>query len=449
VPTSFVATTQWLIRDAPSVRLRAHKIRIEVTGGHEAGRQAELAGPEVKVGSAPGCDLVLADPTVSRHHLTLRIENDRVRVMDPGSLNGSFVDGVAVRDAFARPDSHIAIGATTLRLAMLPDVVEIPVSARTHFGALVGRSPVMRRMFAILERAAAGDATILLEGETGTGKELAAEAIHEESARASGPFVVFDCSAVSPTLIESELFGHVRGSFTGATGDRAGAFEMADGGTLFLDEIGELSLDLQPKLLRALERLEVKRVGANQARRVDVRVVAATNRALSREVERGRFREDLFYRLAVIQVTMPPLREHAEDIPLLVEQFVRELGGAGAALPPDVVGALCARTYNGNVRELKNAVARALSLRGPAGAAASEAAPASGGATALPAQVDLSQPLRAARDRLVDDFEGAYLKAALERAGGNVTRAAELAGVNRKFIQRAMKRLGLRGNDEE
>lgn len=442
-----IATTQWMVRDLPAARLRAHKVRIVITGGPESGRQVELTGPDVRVGSAPGCDLVVADATVSRHHLTLRLENERIRVIDAGSLNGTFVDGLAVKDAFARPDSHIALGATTLRLAMLPDVVEIPVSSRDRFGALLGRSPVMRRVFSILERVSPSDATILIGGETGTGKELAAEAIHEESTRSNGPFVVFDCSAVSPTLIESELFGHVRGAFTGATCDRAGAFEAADGGTLFLDEIGELSLDLQPKLLRVLERREVKRVGANNPRKVDVRVVAATNRSLEREVERGRFREDLFYRLAVIQVTLPPLRERSEDIPQLINHFVQELGRNGADLPHEVVTSLYSKAFAGNVRELKNAVSRALSLgQGRVSRDQGQLTPLSPVSLGVP--VDLSVPLRVARDQVVDQFEAAYLRCALEKAGGNVTRAADLAGINRKFIQRAMKRLGLRGDDE-
>jgi transcriptional regulator with GAF, ATPase, and Fis domain len=280
---------------------------------------------------------------------------------------------------------------------------------------------------------------VLIEGETGTGKELAAEGLHDEGPRTAGPLVVFDCSAVSASLIESELFGHVRGAFTGAVGDRAGAFEQADGGTLFLDEIGELPLDLQPKLLRALERREIRRVGGNQSRRVDVRIIAATNRSLVREVERGRFREDLYYRLAVIAVKLPPLRERAEDIPPLIEQFLRELG-ARPAPPAHLLTALAHQSFPGNVRELKNAVARLVSLAG--GQPGEGPAPAVAPSTAE--SFDPGVPLRVAKERMIDAFERTYLEAALARTGGNISRAAELAGVSRKFVQRAVREHGLK-----
>ena len=444
-PKDLPATTLWLTPAQPA-KLVSRKVRIEVLGGPDSGRHAELPGPEVRVGSAPDCDLALRDPTVSRHHLTLRVEGERIRVIDFGSTNGTLLDGLSVRDAFARPDSRIQAGTSTLRLGMLPDVVEVPVSSRERFGALLGTSVAMRRVFAILERVAPTDTTLLVEGETGTGKELVAEGVHEESQRGAGPFVVFDCSAVSPNLIESELFGHVKGAFTGAIGDRAGAFEAADGGTLFLDEIGELPLDLQPKLLRALERREVRRVGSNQVKRVDVRIIAATNRSLALEVERGRFREDLYYRLAVIHLVLPPLRERPEDIPLLVAHFTRELGGATAAPLPETAD------QDAGEPDLRRERARAAQLRRPRPLPARpHPARAAGGlgaaqpaVPALTMSLDLSVPLKQARDRLIDHYELAYLREALNLTSGNITRAAELAGVNRKFIQRAMKRLGLR-----
>ncbi len=481
--------TQSLVTDAEGRRkLRSRKLRVEVVAGPCAGRVAELDGPEARVGSGAGCHLVLDDPTVSRHHLTLKLDAAGVRVLDEGSRNGTTVDGLRVRDAWARPDSSIALGQSTIVLRLLDGVIELPLSGRDRFGALLGRSVPMRRLFAVLERVAPGDDTVLIEGETGTGKELVAEAIHEESPRASGPFVVFDCSAISASLIESELFGHVRGAFTGAVAERAGAFEAADGGTLFLDEIGELPIDLQPKLLRALERREVRRIGQNTPRNVDVRIVAATNRTLAREVERGAFREDLFYRLDVVRVELPPLRERAEDIPLLVEHFAKQLARPGAhALERAQVRAFQEQAWPGNVRELRNAVARALSL----GVAASGNLPHlndnspqpngnlpqpngnlpqhSDGATPpnsgnlpqgdgnspqadgnlpqangnLP-QPDFSIPLKLAVEQHVEALERAYITGALARTGGNVTRAAELLGCNRKLIQRALRRFGLR-----
>jgi hypothetical protein len=216
-------TTATLIQDGQAFKLRTHKIRIDVVAGPDRGASAELPGPEARVGTAKECALVLKDGAVSRHHLSVRIEGSAIRVIDAGSRNGTILDGLRVHDAYARPDSEIVLGATTLHLRMLDDVVELPLSSRERFGGLLGRSAVMRRLFALLERVAPTDATLLVEGESGTGKELVAEAVHDASARAAGPFIVFDCSAVSATLIESELFGHVRGAFTGAVAATAPA----------------------------------------------------------------------------------------------------------------------------------------------------------------------------------------------------------------------------------
>jgi transcriptional regulator with GAF, ATPase, and Fis domain len=399
------------------------------------------------VGSGRGVDLLLLDGAVSRHHLTLRAGRDGLRVIDAGSRNGTTLDGVRVVDAYARQGSIVALGTSTLRVMIGQGTVDLPLSPRERFGGLLGRSIPMRRLFTILERVAATDDAVLVEGETGTGKELVAEALHEESARAGGPFVVFDCSAVAANLIESELFGHVRGAFTGATADRAGAFEAADGGTLFLDEIGELPLSLQPKLLRALEKLEVRRLGVNTPRKVDVRIVAATNRNLAEEVGRGTFREDLFYRLAVVRVALPPLRDRADDIELLARHFAEAQGkraGRAAALDDAGLRALRSRAYPGNVRDLRNAVARTLSLGHPDAAGAPSQPSAS--LAAAPA-VDLSVPFMEARDRLMADFERAYLREALRQCGGNATKAAERVGLNRKFLQRAIARHGLREDE--
>jgi transcriptional regulator with GAF, ATPase, and Fis domain len=439
------AITEILSRDASGLKLRSRKIHVDAVAGPQAGQGFDFAGPEVRIGSARGCDLVLFDGAVSRHHLSLKIERGGIRVLDMGSRNGTVLDGVSIRDAFARYDSTLVLGNTTLRLHLLQDVIEVPLSSRESFGGLIGQSVPMRVVFTMLERAAAVDDTVLVEGETGTGKELAAEALHEESARSAEPFVVFDCSAVAPNLMESELFGHVRGAFSGAVADREGAFEAADGGTLFLDEIGELPIELQPKLLRALERFEVRRVGSNAPRRVDVRVVAATNRNLAEEVANKRFREDLYYRLAVVRVALPPLRERPDDIPLLVQRFTRDLADRGRSVTPlsdRTLKGLMSQAWPGNVRELKNAVTRALS--GTTG----NPAPAGLPGPLVTAKIDLSIPLKEAREQLCDDFEEAYLRQALSETGGNVSHAARLAGVNRKFIQRAVQRFRLRANDD-
>ncbi len=441
-------TLPFTVHQSAEPKLSIRKIRFEVVKGPDQGLVVEVAGAEARVGSGKTCDLVLKDPTVSRLHLSVRVEGDSIRVTDAGSRNGTLLDNIRVADAWARPDSTLTIGATTLRLRMSADIVELPLSRRDRLGGLLGQSIPMRRIFALLERIAPTDTTVLVEGETGTGKELVAEALHDESPRVRNPFIVFDCSAASATLIESELFGHVRGSFTGATGDRPGAFEAANGGTLFLDEIGELPLDLQPKLLRALENREVRRVGSNNPHKVDVRIVAATNRSLVHEVDRGRFREDLYYRLAVVPIRLPPLRERLGDIPVLVRHFEEKLHRAGQApLPDNLIDDFCARSWPGNVRELRNAVARAISI-GTLAAAEQAGAPASTPApTSVPTGeeamvVNLAESLFVGRERVAEAFERKYLSAALKQTGGNVSRAAEIAGVNRKFIQRAMKRFG-------
>ena len=440
------ATIPFSLRDE-GPKLHCRKMRIEVVKGADVGSVVELPGPEARIGSGANCDLVIKDPTVSRLHLVVRIEGDLIRITDAGSRNGTLLDSVRIVDAYARPDSMITLGGTTLRLRMLNDVIELPLSIRERIGSMHGRSIAMRRIFAIIERVAPTDSTILIEGETGTGKELAAEGIHDESRRANAPFVVFDCSAVSASLIESELFGHVRGAFTGAHSDRPGAFEAAAGGTLFLDEIGELPLDLQPKLLRALEQRQIRRVGSNTPRQVDVRIVAATNRALALEVDRGRFREDLYYRLAVIPVRLPPLRERLGDVPLLIRLFEKQLQARPGSrqtppLPESVVDAFAARSWPGNVRELRNEVARLVSLGADVGRGGPPPAPP----PSIGAAVDLSELLFSGRERVAEAYERAYIEAALRQTGGNVSRAAELAGVNRKFIQRAMKRFGLRSD---
>ncbi len=426
---------------------RTHKIRVEIVSGPDSGRTVELLGPEVRIGSGVNCDLLVKDPTVSRVHLILRVQKDFLRVIDAGSRNGTSIDGTMIHDAYARPDSVIRIGKTTLRMRMLSELVEVPLSGREQFGQLVGRSVAMRRVFALLERFATTDTTILIEGETGTGKDLAAAAIHKESRRARGPFVTFDCSAFQPAAIAAALFGQLRGAYAGAIAQK-GYFEQADGGTLFLDEIAELPIEVQPKLLRAIDSHTLVRLGENgPPRSVDVRIIAATNQNLSRAVDLHRFRDDLYYRLAVATVRMAPLRERPDDIRLLVEQFECEyvaMARRTVSVPEAIIREFETRAWLGNVRELKNQVELTLLMSG--GESAEERK------QQLPkvavTDVDIDTPILIGRDLIADAYEKRYLELILQKTGGNVSRAAELAGVGRRWIQKAMIRHGLRGGSK-
>jgi two-component system, NtrC family, response regulator GlrR len=419
------------------------RFRLLVTGGPDAGKAATSAAERAVIGTHETADLVLTDRTVSRFHCDITLSEGKALLRDLGSRNGTLVDGVSVVQAHLRSGSSLTLGRTQVRFDLGTDHVKIPLSTRERFGLMVGRSPAMRAVFALLERAALSEATILLEGETGTGKEAAAESIHRESARRDGPMIVVDCGAIPPDLLESELFGHERGAFTGAVQSRQGAFEAAGGGTIFLDEIGELSPDLQPKLLRALERREVKRVGSNAYFGVDVRVVAATNRNLRAEVNARKFRSDLYYRLAVLDIRLPPLRERHEDIPALVEHILDSLGSADkpeARLlrTPEFYAELSRHPWPGNVRELRNYVERCLALR--------EQTPiVAGDRAAEPSlNIDVGQPLKVAREAWTRTFERRYLEEILGRHNGNVTAAARGAGVDRIYFYRLLWRHGLR-----
>ena len=420
--------------------LRVQRVRIMVVDGPDQGRDIVSSGTTVRVGSHPQNDLVLSDPTVSRQHCEISFEDSRIRVVDRGSANGTFATGVRLRDAEITPGTVLRVGRSSLQVSAAEDTIRIPLSMSDRFGALLGNSLKMRQLFAILERVSPTDETVLLEGESGTGKELAAEGIHAVSRRTDGPFVIFDCGATPRELVESALFGHIRGAFTGAIADRAGVFEEADGGTLFLDEIGELPLDLQPKLLRALERREIRRVGETAYQPVDVRIVAATNRSLEEEVNARRFREDLYYRLAVVRITMPTLRARPEDIPLLVNHFIRQAspGDPAVRLPESVLASFMTQPWRGNVRELRNAVRRAVSVQDFSTDAMQLSAPAGASPRTAASLAQLPYP------EALDRFERDYFEAALSESGGNISAAARRAGVNRKLIQRLLKRHGLK-----
>ena len=423
---------------------RVPTAEIDVIDGVDRGKRLTLTSGSAKVGTAAGLALRLTDPTVSRIHCELSLISGGVRLVDAGSTNGTFVDGHRVRDADLAIGSTLRLGATTLRILVGEDSVQIPLSPLDSFGGIVGSSVAMRRVYALLERAAVTNSTVLLQGETGTGKECVTRALHEASRRAAGPLVAIDCGAIAPSVIESELFGHVRGAFSGAVSDRRGLLEEADGGTLFLDEIGELPIALQAKLLRVLETLEVRRVGGNSVRKIDVRVVAATNRALSRAINEGSFREELYYRLAVFEIVLPPLRARREDIPLLAQHFYSQFAGDTAPLSPAIISALMTRSWPGNVRELRNFIERQVGLGWGRDGAPSSPGPRRILPSGIEAFVPVDLPLKRAREAWIEEFEGVYVRALLKRTSGNVTRAADVSGVSRRFLQRLMVKLGMR-----
>jgi DNA-binding NtrC family response regulator len=429
------------IEGAPAT-VRVPRFRVEVVAGPDRGGEAVSQDGRLTVGTGEGATLRLSDPTVSRFHVELEATDVGIAVRDLGSTNGTRLGTTLLGEAVVRAPVELELGHTRVRITPGDEPATLPLSAATSFAGLVGASTAMRAVYTALERAAPTTAPVLITGESGTGKELAARAVHQRSPRAQRPYEVVDCGGLPPTLIESELFGHEKGAFTGAVGEREGAFERAEGGTLFLDELGELPLEVQPKLLRALGEREVRRVGGRRALRVDVRIVAATNRDLRREVNSGRFRADLYYRLAVIEVRMPPLRDRLEDLPLLARALFdtigRERGVDVAEIP---IGAeLWQHTWPGNARELRNYLEQLVILKIPPPLIADAPDGLCGD--------DLDRlPLPAARSELLARFERRYLTRLLERTSGNVAEAARVSGVNRATLFRMIARYGLRQGD--
>jgi two-component system response regulator GlrR len=406
-----------------------------------AGRHEREIAETLVLGGAEGVDLVVADPAVSRLHAELELLDSGLWVRDLGSRNGTFVQGVRVTRACVPDGGQLRVGGTDLTLTYAPEPTPVEIWSEARFGPMVGSTVAMRELFARLARVARSEATVLIQGETGTGKEVAARAIHEASSRAGGPFVIIDCGALPENLLEAELFGHTRGAFTGAVEARAGAVESADGGTVFLDEVGELPLTMQPKLLRVLESRTVRRIGETGHRSVDVRFLSATNRDLRTMVNTRAFREDLYFRLAVLPVTIPPLRERPADILALVQHFLPP--EALSAVSPQMVRELMARPWLGNVRELRNFVERALALGAREALALSgTASPAAGTELRLPPAL-LSGSYRDMREQVLDAAERDYLRALLERHDRKVSEAAEAAGLNRTSLYRLITKHGL------
>jgi two-component system, NtrC family, response regulator len=439
-------STQTLERSAQS----GSSVVLVVAPDTPAERRVPLGDKTLTIGSGAGVDILIADPHVSRRHAEVKRVAEGVLLRDVGSRNGTYVEGMAVKEIILKDGALLSVGLTRImcllqgaaaaRAASPPPPIAAPPpppldEGATRFGDAVGSSAQMRKVFGLLEKLAPTELTITLLGETGTGKDVLARGVHDKSARHDGPFVIFDCGAAAPSLIESELFGHERGAFTGAGRERQGAFERADGGTLFLDEVGELALELQPKLLRALDQARVRRVGGAEDRPVDVRVIAATNRNIEEDVRQGRFREDLFFRLSAAIVAVPPLREHLDDLPELASA-VLEAEHPGLAISQDVLSVLSRYDWPGNVRELRNVLLGA--------AAMAEAN------TLLPRDLIFFRPRR--RDPTIDklplagrsleSIEKAAIEQTLRQCDGNKARAARTLGIAASTLYEKLKKYG-------
>lgn len=449
-----------LFVDERASKRELKRSRLCVVEGPDTKKNFVLERERITVGRSVLCDAVLHDPAVSGAHFEIIADEKGFMLRDLGSTNGTFCGELRVQEVWIRHGTLIRVGQSQMRFEEVPGTIEIPLSKQDSFFELVGRSVRMREIFATLEKVAPSDLTILVRGETGTGKELVARAIHQASKRFSAPLVVQDCGAIPKDLIESTLFGHERGAFTGAGERHMGSFEQAHGGTIFLDEIGELDVTLQPKLLRVLENREIRRVGGSKTLPVNVRIVAATNRDLRQMVNEGTFREDLYYRLSVIQITLPSLRERPEDIPLLVEQFLadvttrRGLKAGTLRVSPEAMARMVSYPWPGNIRELKNTVERAASLVEGNELTVRDLLPHSqktpmmqlpGGNAERWVEQELK--FKDAKQHVLDAFEAAYLKAQLDKHGGNVSHSAKAAGLTRYHFRELAKRYALRGHE--
>ncbi len=421
--------------------LPVHTLRVQILDGAEQGTEVDSEEDRFQIGSADGNDLVLRDSTVSRFHLDLTRQGNGFLVTDHGSTNGTFVGGIQVERAVVPPGTELRLGRRRLRVVD-GKRVGVPVSA-SALGRMRSANPQMRRLFGQVQKVAASDAPVLLVGESGTGKELIAHAVHDSSSRADRPFVTVDCASLPPTLVASELFGHEKGAFTGADRRHEGAFERANGGTLFLDEIGELPESLQPTLLGVLERRRFRRLGGRDEIDVDIRIVAATNRDLRAEVNAGRFRLDLYYRVAVVRVDIPSLRERSDDIPILMEHFLRESGvntPLAELVSSELMVSLGRHRWPGNVRELRNYVEATLAMGEAPPLEALDAESAGND----PFAACVGRPYKDARAAVLHEFERRYLADALDRAKGNVAQAARQCAMDRSHLWDLLRRHELR-----
>ncbi|MCA9671491.1 MAG: sigma 54-interacting transcriptional regulator [Myxococcales bacterium] len=427
-------------------KLKVRRYLLRILEGPDAGLEKRLDSGTYLIGTHENNDIVLKDTTISRYHLELQVRAEGVRITDQDSTNGTYLGKTRLGSVVVRNRAHLKIGGETeAEIVLADEAVALTPFGKDFFGRVYGQSPAMLDVFNLLSQVATTDTTILLEGQTGTGKELLAEAVHQASRRASKNYVVVDCGAMPRELMGAELFGHVRGAFTGATDAKRGLADEADGGTLFFDEIGELPLDLQPQLLRLLERREVRPIGETKSHVVDVRVVAATNRDLHKMVKAGEFREDLYFRLAVVKVVIPPLKKRIDDLPGLVRLFLKDMGRGDFEIPDAIMRQLMEHEWPGNVRELRNVVERGMSLATARimpdtddGYLHTDQQQAEGGAPISSEMMDM--PFKEAKGMLVEAFEREYLTQLLDRHNGNISRAAIEAGIDRNYIHRLVKK---------
>jgi DNA-binding NtrC family response regulator len=421
--------TQRLDRGGSSVlTVRYATLRVEVLEGPDQGASVSGPGAPLTVGLGPGNDLALTDPTVSRRHAQLEVVEEGLRLRDLDSTNGTTVRGLKVREVILEDGARFMAGGTRLEVHRGTQESEVEIPREFRLGELRGGCEAMQELYAMIEAVASLPLSVLIQGETGTGKELVARTLHERSCR-TGPLVVFDAGSVSPELIQSDLFGHVKGAFTGAQGARAGAFRGAEGGTLFLDEIGELPLELQPRLLRALESREVTPVGGDRPVSVDVRVVAATHRDLPAMVRAGEFRADLYHRLATVTVDVPPLRQRVDDLPQLVRHFAKA-SGAPAHFSEVAMEAMRSYPWPGNLRQLRNVVERCAAL--------------CRGREVGPEDLRLPTPEVGSSPGLeggvpLKEMERRYILDALERHDGHQPSTAKELGISLATLKRRLK----------
>ncbi len=447
------ATPTLMMQRSPDGQsLSIQKCKLLVISGPLNGHAFVINTETFTLGSGRNNDLVIDDATVSRRHCEINLTPDGYIIRDLGSTNGTYIQGVRIKTAFLGTGSEFQLGETRLLFRPLQERQEFKISPANAFGRMFGESTAMRHVFYLAERFAPTDSTILIEGETGTGKEVLAEELHKHSNRRDKPFIVIDCASLARELVASELFGHAKGAFTGAISDRVGAFEAAEGGTVFLDEIGDLAPELQPQLLRVLEKREVRRVGSNTTRPINVRIISATNRKLQQEVNAGRFREDLYFRLSVVHIHIPSLRQRPEDIPVLAKRFLDEFLGDQAAQHAAALEQasreLKQHMWPGNVRELRNVIEIA----------------AHSDVTPLPIadflhpnrvqhrvmdRVSADRPFKVLKQEVIQEFELAYINDLLKRHNGNVSQAAKQAGLERAYLQRLVQKYGLREQPDD